>query len=128
VSPDHRSVLLVRHRKLGRWLQPGGHADGEGHLGTVALTEASEETGVDGLQLLAPAVDCDVHRIPARAHEPEHLHLDVRFVAVAPAGATVVGNHESHGLRWVTLAELTEIARDESLVRLARAGFAAAGA
>lgn len=126
IDDARERTLLMLHAKLGLWLQPGGHADGEGHLATVALTEATEETGIDGLQVLGPAVDCDIHKIPARPGEPEHLHLDTRFVVVAPADAVVQGNHESHELRWVTLDELDGLAGDESLRRLARVGLAAA--
>lgn len=83
VDPDSKSVLLIHHRKLGRWLQPGGHADGQGNLALVALSEVREETGLDRLNILLPAFDIDVHAIPARPGEPEHLHLDLRFVVVA---------------------------------------------
>lgn len=116
-------VLVMLHTKLGMWLQPGGHADGEGHLAAVALREAGEETGIDGLELLTPPVDVDVHAIPERPGEPAHLHLDVRFVVRAPDSAVVVGNHESQELRWVTLDELDALASDDSLRRLARVGL-----
>ncbi len=128
VDDDRERTLVMLHVKLGLWLQPGGHADGEGHLATVALTEATEETGIEGLQVMGPPVDCDIHAIPERKGEPAHLHLDTRYVVLAPPGAQVVGNHESHALRWVTLAELDELAGDESLRRLARVGLAAAQA
>lgn len=123
---DHarERVLVMLHAKLGKWLQPGGHADGEGHLGSVALREAEEETGIVGLRVAVPPVDCDVHRIPARPGEPAHLHLDLRFVVLAPQDAEPRGNHESHALRWVTLEELDELATDDSLRRLARKGLA----
>lgn len=123
VDSSRTRVLLMLHTKLGRWLQPGGHADGEGFLGAVALREATEETGIEGLQLLEPAVDCDVHVIPERGAEPEHLHLDVRHVVLAPPDARVVGNAESQALRWVTLDEVQALATDDSLVRLAKAGM-----
>lgn len=126
VHDDRERMLLMLHAKLGRWLQPGGHADGEGHLAAVALREAGEETGIEGLRVALPAVDCDVHAIPARPGEPEHRHLDVRYVVLAPAGAVAVGNDESHQLRWVDLATLDELAGDDSLRRLARAGLAVA--
>jgi len=116
------------HAKLGMWLQPGGHADGEGHLAGVALKEATEETGIGGLRIAVPAVDCDVHMIPARPGEPEHLHFDVRYVVLAPPDPVVVGNHESHGLRWVSLGELDGLATDDSLRRLAKVGLEAAQA
>lgn len=122
---DHarERMLVMAHAKLKMWLQPGGHADGEGHLPSVALKEATEETGIGGLRIAVPAVDCDVHTIPARPGEPEHLHLDVRFVVLAPPAAVVQGNHESDQLAWVTLAELDNLATDDSLRRLARVGM-----
>lgn len=94
-------TLLLHHAKLGRWLQPGGHADGDGNLGHVAWREATEETGLAGLRLVRPAIDIDIHAIPARPGEPEHLHLDLRFAVVAPDGAEVAHNHEALGARWV---------------------------
>lgn len=126
VHDDRERILVMLHAKLGRWLQPGGHADGEGHLAAVALREATEETGIAGLQVVVPAVDCDVHVIPARPGEPEHRHLDLRFVVLAPPDAVAVGNDESHQLRWVDLATLDGLAGDDSLRRLARAGLAVA--
>ncbi len=126
VHDDRERMLLMLHAKLGRWLQPGGHADGEGHLAAVALREAREETGIEGLRVAVPPVDCDVHVIPARPGEPEHRHLDVRYVVLAPPDAVAVGNDESHQLRWVDLATLDELAGDDSLRRLARAGLAVA--
>jgi 8-oxo-dGTP pyrophosphatase MutT (NUDIX family) len=124
IDAERERTLVLMHAKLGKWLQPGGHADCEGHLATVALDEAEEETGIEGLAVAGPAVDCDVHVIPERPGEPEHVHLDVRYIVSAPDDAVVIGNHESDALKWVTLGELEEIAGDPSLARLARAGFA----
>ena len=101
VDPAGTRTLLLHHAKLDRWLQPGGHADGDGNLAGVAWREATEETGIGRLRLVRPAIDIDIHRIPARPGEPEHLHLDLRFAVVAPEGAAVVINHESLGARWV---------------------------
>jgi len=127
VHDDRERMLVMLHAKLGRWLQPGGHADGEGHLAGVALREAREETGIAGLRVAVPAVDCDVHEIPERGHEPPHLHLDLRFVVLAPPDALARRNAESHELRWVDLAGLDELAGDGSLRRLARIGLDLAG-
>ena len=77
-------ILVLLHAKLRRWLQPGGHADGDTELAGVALREATEETGIEGLRVLVPAVDLDLHPVDHRDVLGEHVHLDLRFVVVAP--------------------------------------------
>jgi 8-oxo-dGTP pyrophosphatase MutT (NUDIX family) len=113
------------HTKLGRWLQPGGHADGDTELAGVALREATEETGLEGLRVLVPAVDLDVHRVDHGDALGEHLHLDLRFVVLAPQGARLRRNHESTAMRWVTPDQLAELTDEESFRRLAARGLAA---
>lgn len=122
-ASGHRTLVML-HTKLHRWLQPGGHADGDHELAGVALKEATEETGIAGLRVRVPAVDIDIHSVDHGDHLGEHLHLDLRFVVVAPPGAVECGNHESQALRWVTLEELEELADEPGLIRLARRGFA----
>lgn len=126
-ATGQRSLVML-HTKLNRWLQPGGHADGDHELAGVALKEAGEETGIAGLRVRLPAVDIDIHAVDHGDHLGEHLHLDLRFVVVAPPGAVERRNHESQELRWVTLGELEDLADEPSLVRLARRGFALVGA
>ncbi|MDH3755467.1 MAG: NUDIX hydrolase [Acidimicrobiia bacterium] len=126
VDHGRHRVLLLHHAKLGRWLQPGGHADGDGDLAAVARREATEETGIDDLVVVEPAVDLDIHEIPERGSEPTHLHLDVRFLVLAPRGARAVGNHESTAMRWITEEALGDHEPDAGLERLVRAGLAAA--
>ena len=123
VDEAGQRVVVLMHTKLRRWLQPGGHADGDHELAGVALKEASEETGIVGLRVLVPAVDLDVHEVDHGDALGLHLHLDLRFVVVAPADATIVGNHESLDLRWVDMDELTELADEDGLLRLARVGL-----
>jgi 8-oxo-dGTP pyrophosphatase MutT (NUDIX family) len=125
VDPSTGRILMLLHAKLRRWLQPGGHADGDHELAGVALREATEETGIPGLQVMVPAVDLDIHAVDHGDALGEHLHLDLRFVVVAPAGAVERGNHESLGLRWVTPEELGELADEPGVVRLGSAGLAA---
>lgn len=119
--------LLTHHRKLGRWLQLGGHVDGEGNLALAALRELEEESGLSDLEIDVSPIDLDVHAIPARGTEPEHLHLDVRFVARAAPGAREVASDESLALRWFTAAELLELPTDDSVRRLFRLAGLAAG-
>lgn len=105
VDASATRTLLLLHRKLGRWFQPGGHADGDTNLAAVALREATEETGIEGLRVVVPAIDVDVHRVRPPG-EPPHLHLDARYLVLAPSEATEHGNEESLALRWVAEGEL----------------------
>ena len=118
VDAAHERALLTHHKKLGLWLQLGGHCDGDANLAGVALREASEESGIAGLTILPEPIDLDVHPIPARPGEPEHLHLDTRFLVLAPAGAREVKNAESHGLGWFTPQDLAGLDVDGSVRRL----------
>ena len=123
VDADGERVMVMLHTKLKRWLQPGGHADGDHELAGVALREATEETGIQGLRVLVPAVDLDLHDVDHGDALGEHIHMDLRFVVLAPSGAVPVGNHESQDLKWVTLEELESLADEPGLKRLAAAGI-----
>lgn len=113
-----RRVLLLHHRKLRRWLQLGGHCDGDANLLSVAWREAVEESGIPGLELVPEVIDVDIHEIPARPAEPAHLHLDTRFLIIAPPGAEPVANHESDGLSWLSFEEIDALDVDGSVRRL----------
>jgi 8-oxo-dGTP pyrophosphatase MutT (NUDIX family) len=133
LSPDHASVLLVRHRKLGRWLQPGGHADGEADLFRVALREAREETALRSFTTLPGGdppkpLDLDIHEIPAHGGEPAHLHLDVRYLLVATPGEVPRASEESTAVRWVRRERLVDYSDEESLHRMERRARAALAA
>jgi 8-oxo-dGTP pyrophosphatase MutT (NUDIX family) len=125
LSADRREVLLTHHRKLGRWLQLGGHADGETDPRAVALREAREESGLAHLRFLPDAadplpLDLDVHEIPARGAEPAHLHHDLRFLLVAGPGQRPRASAESHALRWFPRERLADFVSEESVLRLER--------
>lgn len=120
VSADGTRALLTHHRKLDRWLQLGGHADGDSDLARVALREAEEESGLTGLSVDPEAFDLDRHAIPARGNEPEHWHYDVRFVVRAGTDETFAVSDESHALAWRSIREIAEDAQaDESVRRMA---------
>jgi 8-oxo-dGTP pyrophosphatase MutT (NUDIX family) len=121
VDPARARTLLTHHRKLGRWLQLGGHVDGEADLLAAALREAREESGLASLRAVGAEVfDVDRHRIPARSDEPEHWHFDVRFLLEADPAEPLAVSDESHDLVWVPLAELPRYSAEESLARMAR--------
>jgi 8-oxo-dGTP pyrophosphatase MutT (NUDIX family) len=114
-------VLLTHHRKLNRWLQPGGHADGNPDVQAVALKEAEEETGLTGLVPVGGGIfDLDIHPIPARGEEPLHDHYDVRFALQAGESEAYRVSEESLDLKWVALDAISNYAREESILRMAR--------
>ncbi len=123
VDRSRKAVLLIHHTKLERWLQPGGHVDGEGDLASAALREAEEETGISGLRVIRPAIDLDIHAIPERGSEPAHLHLDVRFLVIAPPGSDPTINHESIDARWVTIDDPDGLIGGAELRRLVDRGL-----
>jgi 8-oxo-dGTP pyrophosphatase MutT (NUDIX family) len=122
-DPQGRHVVLVHHAKLQRWLQPGGHADPQdgGQMQATALREAQEETGCRVfLHPHAPQpLDVDVHTIPARRDEPEHHHLDVRFLVVAEDPEQLAHDPaESFGAQWLSWDEALARADEAPLRRL----------
>ncbi|MBA4056914.1 MAG: NUDIX hydrolase, partial [Marivirga sp.] len=90
-------VLLTHHAKLNKWLQPGGHADGEEDALHVAVREATEETGIKEFKPLYSGIfDIDIHTIPQRKEFPEHLHYDIRFLLEADKNEALLITEESH--------------------------------
>ena len=121
VSRDELRVLLTYHRKLGRWLQLGGHADGDSDLEAVCLREAEEESGLAGLAVDDEIFDLDAHTIPARPNEPEHTHWDVRFVVRCRESEDFEISDESLALAWLPIAAIADDdSADVSLRRMAR--------
>lgn len=118
VDENGNRFLLHHHRKLRRWLQFGGHCDGDGNLVHVAWREAVEESGIESLAIAPEIVDVDIHRIPNHETVPEHLHLDVRFLIYAPTGEVPRISEESDEIRWFTPEDLASIHADESVERL----------
>lgn len=120
IDTSSKFILLTHHAKLNKWLQPGGHADGDENILQVALREATEETGLKNLQVLGPGIfDIDIHTIPQRKDVPEHLHYDVRFLVQADRHENLVITEESHDLRWISLSELAAFTIDnQSLIRM----------
>ena len=118
VNRDASRVVLVHHAKLNRWLQPGGHCDGETDVLNVALREAREETGLDVAPLHTNIFDVDVHPIPEYWNTPEHLHYDVRFLFGADDGIAPQLSAESHAVRWLSLEEAAALNPSPSIARM----------
>jgi 8-oxo-dGTP pyrophosphatase MutT (NUDIX family) len=123
-SADRQHFLLTHHKKLNRWLQLGGHADGDPDVRAVALREAREESGMRDFEFVPHSepslIDVDVHRIPAFGSEPAHDHHDLRFALIAKPDQPIAVSDESHDVAWFELNRLDELISEESLLRLAR--------
>ena len=117
VSADGTRTLLTHHRKLGLWLQLGGHADGERDLRIAALKEAQEESGLPALSIESGIFDLDRHWIPEHKGVPAHWHYDVRYVVRAGAEEGYVVSDESHDLAWRGIAGLADDAGADASVR-----------
>lgn len=112
-------ALLTHHRKLNRWLQPGGHADGQSDIAAVCLREAKEESGLSEIELVSDALlDIDIHVIPARGDEPEHRHYDCRFLLRCLGDDAYVVSKESHDLAWIKLSDIRKYTDEESIDRM----------
>jgi len=131
MNRDLTKVLLTHHKKLGMWLQLGGHADGIAVTHQVAMAEALEESGIKSLEFLpyeqatfgsqsltSPLpFDLDRHLIPANSRDPEHYHYDVRYLLINYSDEAPVVSEESHDVRWFTLKEARHITNEASMHR-----------
>jgi len=131
MNHDLTKVLLTHHKKLGMWLQLGGHADGHPITHEVAMGEALEESGIKSLEFLPYEqlafgslattlplpFDLDRHLIPANSRDPEHYHYDVRYLLINYSDETPVVSEESHDVRWFTLDEARRVTEEVSMLR-----------
>ena len=114
-----KRVLLTHHRKLNRWLQLGGHADGDPNVHRAAAREAHEESGIRTLELVSSEIlDLDIHKIPARTDVPEHFHYDARFLFRTTDDDNYQVSEESYDLAWVEMEKIQEFTSEESILRM----------
>ena len=128
LSVDGQRVLMNHHKSLDKWLNFGGHADGDEDILAVAIRETMEESGITAFKpVSSDFIDIDIHPIPAnpRKNEPAHSHYDVRYVMRMTEEQKPVISSESNLLQWMTKAEALEIANDNpTLTRLLEKAFA----
>jgi 8-oxo-dGTP pyrophosphatase MutT (NUDIX family) len=119
LSPDAVSILLVHHKRLDRWLQPGGHIDPEdGSAIDAARREVVEETGVALADTDPELLDIDIHPIPSGKGEPRHRHFDLRFLLQAAGAVLEPADAEVNAAAWVPLGEVKELSNEASLRRM----------
>ena len=121
VDPVSGRLLLHHHRRLGRWLQMGGHVEGDEFPDAAALREGREESGLGDLELFGGIFDLDVHPIPAAQGEPGHQHFDVRYIARTFVPDRVrLDRSESNDIVWVPLRSAIPMMNEEASTRAIR--------
>lgn len=121
VNKNRTKVLLTYHRKLRKWIQLGGHADGDSNILEVVLREVKEESGLKSINFVSRQIfDVDVHTIPESRKESEHLHFDVRFLLEADSDEPYLISSESIDLSWVDLNKVNDLNPNESISRMVR--------
>jgi 8-oxo-dGTP pyrophosphatase MutT (NUDIX family) len=119
LNPNKTHVLLMHHTKLDKWMQLGGHCDGDSDVLNVAIKEACEESGIKAIKPLMPKIfDLDIHLIPTNTKDDAHYHFDIRFLLHAYEHDRFIQNHESKALRWVAKNGHDSPATDQSVGRL----------
>ncbi|WKV10779.1 NUDIX hydrolase [Marivirga harenae] len=114
-----RNILLLHHKKLNKWLQPGGHADGEIDLEQVSRKEAFEETGLKNLALAKHGIfDIDIHEIPEFKGVPQHYHYDVRFAYFCNHEEKTKINSESNSFQWIEIGKVKDLTNEPSIIRM----------
>jgi 8-oxo-dGTP pyrophosphatase MutT (NUDIX family) len=122
VDPRGRRVLLRWHARMQRWLQVGGHADpGESDPWTIAWREAREETGLDDLAPLVPAlervpVQVVIVTVPASGDEPAHEHADIRYVFATDSPEQSRAESPEATVRWVDFEEARVVVTEPNLL------------
>ena len=123
VDKDRSHALLTHHKKLDKWVQLGGHADGDPDIFGVALREAQEESGLHTFQSLSDQIfDVDIHLIPERKGVKAHYHYDVRFLFQADRADPLIVSNESKALAWIDLTHIEKYVQEPSVMRLATKG------
>ena len=119
VNKQRTHTLMTHHQKLDKWLQLGGHSDGDPNTMNVALREAEEESGLKTIaQISEDIFDVDVHKIPARKNEPAHYHYDIRFLFEADDAEKLIITNESNDLQWIPLERMEEYTTEETVLRM----------
>ena len=121
VSPDRDKALLMHHRKLDRWFQPGGHCDGDPDVANVARKEVEEETALTHFALANDQIfDVDIHLIPANSKDNAHYHYDIRFIFEADPKSELIINMESKDVKWIPIQDVQKLNNSESIMRMVR--------
>lgn len=120
ISENRERILLNHHAIFKRWMNFGGHADGEEDIESVARRELIEESGISNLTLVGDSFfDVDVHPIAANPAKKEgaHSHFDIRFLYKTPETEFAI-SRESLGIKWFLIDEALPLPLDHTTRRM----------
>ena len=119
LNKDASHAMLLHHKKLDKWFQPGGHADGDSNILAVAIKEAQEESGIQSIEHVSEEIfDVDVHLIPANSKDKEHFHYDIRFLLQVKSDEELQVSEESRELRWISKNKEDLLTDEPSVTRM----------
>lgn len=120
LDPSLSKVILVRHRRLDRWIQPGGHIEiGETPF-AGALREAEEETGIEDLVPWKNKLfNLSVHLFPQGKDGPAHFHYDFRYLFIATGSSRIQATDETDGVVWVPLSRIADYTDEATILEMA---------
>ena len=118
INSEETHILLMHHRKLGIWIQLGGHADGDENLLAVSIKEVLEESGIKTRSITDKIFDIAVHQIPEYELDKEHYHYDVRFLLKSTRNDTLIKNEESIDIRWFQANEECLPTKNPCIIRM----------
>jgi len=111
-------ALFTLHKKLNKWLQLGGHSDGNSDIFQTVIREAKEESGIQEINFLQKELfDVDIHEIPKSKKMVKHLHFDLRFLLIAESSKFKI-SEESILLKWIPLEKISEFNNEQSILRM----------
>lgn len=115
------AVLFTHHKKLKKWLQLGGHSDGNSNIFETVLREAQEESGIKSFTYYEQEIfDVDIHPIPENKKMPAHLHFDIRFLLFPQEKTLLKISNESLDLKWIKIEEVKNYTSEISILRMLR--------
>lgn len=121
VNREMTKVLLMLHKKFGRWQQFGGHCDGETDVRSVAIREFHEESGViDAIEVMPEIFHVAVHEVPLDAKgRPPHKHFDLLYLWIVSEDVALSHQEsEVDGIAWFDLESALTVNDEDLMHRL----------